>query len=110
MSYRELWVFIQHLPQESWTQTILRDQQFTELVNPSSEPRPAEKFGPWALVNYQLAALTDAINSLRYVTAVAGRLQNVKPPDPTPRPGLERRVRVQSDAAVLYLDKLRARG
>jgi len=34
----------------------------------------------------------------------------IRPPEPTRRPGLERQVRVQSDAAVLYLDKLRARG
>lgn len=109
MSYRELWVLIQHLPQESWTQTVLRDAQFKELINPDERPEQ-QQFGPWALINYQMAALTDAVNRLCYATAVAFKFKGAEPPSPTPRPGLERRVRVQSDAAVVYLDKLRARG
>jgi hypothetical protein len=111
MSYRELWVFIQYLPQESWTQTLLRDAKFSELINPSDAQKAApQKFGPWAHRDYLMADLIDAVNRNTYVTAVAGHLKDPKPPEPTRRPGLERQVRVQSDAAVLYLDKLRARG
>jgi hypothetical protein len=59
MSYRELWVFIQHLPQESWTQTVCGTS-----VGGADQPGAAagagraEKFGPWALINYQIADLT----------------------------------------------------
>lgn len=111
MSYRELWVLVQYLPQESWTQTVLRDQQLTELINPATVgDRAEQRFGPWALINYQLATLTDAVNDNTYVVAVAGRLKDPKAPAPVPRPGLDRPVRRQSEAAVLYLKKLRARG
>jgi hypothetical protein len=111
MSYRELWVFVQQLPQESWTQTILRDRQFAELINPADERRTGpHQFGPWAHQDYLLAQLIDAVNRNTYVTAVAGQLKDPKFPEPTPRPGLDRLVRRQPEAAVLYLDKLRARG
>lgn len=111
MSYRELWVFIQHLPQESWTQTILRDRQFAELINPADERKAGpQKFGPWAHQDYLLAQLIDAVNRNTYVTAAVAGSKDAKPPEPTARPGIERLVRHQSDAAVLYLDKLRARG
>lgn len=111
MSYRELAVFVQHLPQDSWTQTILRDRRITELVHPETEQEPEEpKFGPWALINYQIASLTDAINALRYVTAVAGRLEGADPPKPVPRPGLTEPKKRMPRAAVLYIDQFRAKG
>jgi hypothetical protein len=100
MSYRELWVFLQHLPQDSWTQTVIRDEQFTELVHPATE-QAERKFGPWRLDNYQLAAVVTL-----------GRLQGQdwKYPEPVPRPGLERSSRRQPEWAVAYLNKLRATG
>lgn len=103
---------MQQLPQESRTQTILRDKQFAELINPATvDPDKPQRFGPWASVNYQLADLIDAVNYNTYVVKVAGRLENPKPSEPTPRPGLHRfRVRRQSEAAVAYLKKLRGRG
>lgn len=110
MSYRELWVFLQHLPQESWTQTIIRDERVVDLVNPETE-RAERKFGPWRLDNYQLAAVVDAVSHLE---TTLGRLhgQDWKYPEPVPRPGLtsaQSRPR-QSEAAVLYLSRLRATG
>lgn len=103
-------MLLRHLPMDSWTQTALRDEKFRELVDPDEQKKP-EKFGPWRLDNYQLAALTDAVNHLSYLTGLIGQLQpKPEPSPPTPRPGLNRPVRRQSEAAVLYLDSLRARG
>lgn len=112
MSYRELGVLIRHLPTESWTQTALVDDgdDLDELVAPDQPVR----FGPWALTNHQLAALMDAINVLSYKVHVSGGLEPAaKPPEPTPRPGLKQHRSTQpglSEAAVLYLNKLRPTG
>jgi hypothetical protein len=107
MSCRELGVLIRHLPQESWTQTALRDMPGEQLL---AAPATGErKFGPWALVNHQLAALGDAVMRLE-VTVARSNGADWKYPDPTPRPGAARPVRKQSEANVLYLESLRARG
>lgn len=107
MSYRELWVLLNRLPQESWTQTALRDKDPEgPLVAPE---RGEQKFGPWALTNHQLADLRDAVRRLEYVSAVAGQLTPApKPPEPTPQPGVKRAVRKQSAENVVYLNSLRA--
>lgn len=107
MSYREAWVFIRHLPADSWTQTVIRDERLEELVNP--EPEPSQpNFGPWSLLNHQVAVLTDAVKELTYVTAL-GRLKDPPRPELTPRPVPRRRSTViQSPEAIAYLEKLRA--
>ena len=113
MSYREAWVFVRHLPADSWTQTVIRDEHLDELANP--EPS-GSKFGPWSLLNHQVALLTDAVNRLTHVTQVSAKWQDKQgrppePPEPTPRPVQRmRQAPVQSEAAVLYLSRLRARG
>lgn len=107
LSYRRLWVLIRRLPQESWTQTELRDAADEELVAPARE----ERFGPWALANYQLASLLDAVRRVEYVSAVAGQLEpKPVPPEPSPRPGVKRKVRALNPAAQAYLNGLRAKG
>lgn len=107
MSYRELWVLVQYLPQDSWTQTVIRDERVTELEHPDTQTAE-RKFGPWRLDNYQLAAVVDAVAHLE---VTVGRLQGQdwKYPDPVPRPGSER-PRRQPEWAVAYLNKLRATG
>lgn len=103
-----MWVLIQNLPQESRTQTFLRDKPGAELVEPP--PGPA-RFGPWSLPDYLLAQLIDAVRQGNYLTAIAARIEpKPRPPEPTPRPGLNRPRRVQSEANVLYLKNLRAKG
>lgn len=108
MSYRRLWVLLNRLPQESWTQTELRDSQpDSALISPETG---RDSFGPWALINYQAAALLDAVQRVAYVCAVAGAL-DPKPeaPKPTPRPGAKRsKVRAINPAAAAYLGRLRA--
>lgn len=111
LSYRRLWVLLDHLPMDSWTQTALRDAAIEGM--PAREQDP-DKFGPWALLNYQVARLTDAVARVEYVTA-AGKFDKVKLPEPTPRPGVKRQPVAQVDpkateARVLYLNKIRARG
>lgn len=100
------------LPQESWTQTILRDKPLSETtlseIPLASGPR---KFGPWSQHDYLLARLVDAVEQNNYLTAIAGRLEpKPKPPEPVARPGLGRPLRKQSDANVAYLKNLRAKG
>jgi hypothetical protein len=109
LSYRRLWVLIKYLPADSWTQTALRDAANSELEELTS---PAEdvRFGPWALTNYQLAALTDEVAWLRFVVARTAGAEDYPQPTPTARPGLSRPKRVQSDANVRYLNSLRATG
>lgn len=93
---------------DSWTQTILRDEQPEHGL--TRRESGEQKFGPWALANYQLATLTDAVRQLSYVTAIAGRIEP-KPdiPKPTPRPGANRKkVAALTPAGVAYLNNLRA--
>lgn len=86
LTARRLWVLITHLPLESAVQTAIRDDPDVEAPD-SGVPR----FGPWSQANYQLASLIDAVNRVAYYTvAVTGA--NPPKPDPTPRPGLLRRI------------------
>jgi hypothetical protein len=109
MSYRELWVLISKLPQESWTQTALRDEPVEDLELPESSE---EKFGPWALADFQRVTLIDAINRLAAVTAWSNGNSKFPPPEPLPRPGrrVVKREPQLSPAALDYLNSLRATG
>lgn len=106
MSHRELWVLIDGLPQDSRTQTALRDKQEHELLDPAAE----RKFGPWSQSDYLMANLIDAVNYNTFVTARAAGDKDFPKPDLTPRPGMNRPIRRQSQAAVAYLKKLRGKG
>jgi hypothetical protein len=110
LSFRRLAVLIRHLPSESWTQTAIRDERQTELVDLEADPDKPSSFGPWALSNYQLAALKDEIAHLTYVVARVNGQDKYPAPTPTPRPGMNRPVRRQTAAAVAYLKKLRGKG
>jgi hypothetical protein len=102
-------VLISKLPQESWTQTALRDSP-PEGIEGLLAPESDQKFGPWAHADYQRAALIDAVNYLVAITAWVNGNDKYPPPKPTPRPGMNRPVRLQSDDGIRYLDNLRARG
>lgn len=113
MSHRRLWVLINRLPQESWTQTALRDDpERQDLVAPE---QPAEqKFGPWSQEELLLAALIDAVNAVRYAVVRTSSAQNdsYPAPDPFPRPGLSvggPKFEKPSPEALEFLEKLRAR-
>lgn len=82
-------MLIERLPLESATRTALRDLPPPEDVEPSPQPvvDDAARFGPWSLLNYQLAALTDAVKLAAYYSAAAVQ-KNPTVPQPTPRPGL----------------------
>jgi hypothetical protein len=110
MSFRELWVFIQYLPQESWTQTALRDEPHEELELPDLPAESEEQqFGPWSLDNYQLAALIDGIEYLAYMTARAAGDKEYPKPEPKPRPGVRKsQTRELPPEAKAYLEALRA--
>jgi len=110
LSFRRLALRIRYLPSESWTQTALRDERETELVDLAAPSDKPQSFGPWALSNYQLAQLRDEIAELRYVVARVNGQEKYPEPTPTPRPGMNRPIRRQTAAGVAYLKKLRGRG
>lgn len=100
---------------ESATQTALRDADLAELDELTGpEPAAEERFGPWARADYLLAQLIDAVREGVYVASIAGQLEpKPEPPRPVSRPGVARRRRQEpglSEAAVLYLSKLRPTG
>lgn len=112
MSYRELWVLISRLPQESWTQTALRDSPEHAAMRAARQDGPV-KFGPWSLGNYQLAELIDAIRQNTWMTqaVIPGREGPPPPqPAPTPRPGAEMaKVRSLTPEGLSYLQRIHAR-
>lgn len=106
MSYRELWVLIAHLPQESWTQTALRDSPEHAEMRAAARNEPV-RFGPWALLNYQLADLRDDVRGVQYALAVGldGLQAPATPPAPVPRPGAEPE-RALTPKGLAYLKRL----
>lgn len=101
---------MQRLPQESWTQTILRDKPVTGLADLPPAPSGSPRFGPWRHGDYLLARMVNALERNNYLTALAGGLTPApQPPEPLPVPGSGRPVRKQSDAQVAYLRSLRAK-
>lgn len=113
LSFRRLALCIRYLPSESWTQTELRNAREDDPAELTGPDEPV-KFGPWALENYQLASLRDEIAELRFVVARTAGSEKYPEPTPTPRPGLRQRLAAASpglsEAAVLYLNKLRPTG
>lgn len=79
MSWRELRVFLRHLPPESATARAVRGS------TPEEET--------WSLVPQLLAAAVDAIRENTFATIKLGgdpkKTGRLKPPDPIPRPGVE---------------------
>ena len=103
-------MLINRLPQESWTQTALRDDpERQELVAP--ELTAEQRFGPWSQADLLLATLVDAVNSVRFVIARTNGNPDYPAPEPTPRPGVNRPARFEkpSAEALEFLEKLRAR-
>lgn len=114
LSFRRLALLIRYLPSESWTQTELRNAHEDDELSDLAGPDEPVKFGPWALENYQLAQLRDEIAELRFVVARTAGSEKYPEPTPAPRPGLKKRRAAppqgMSEAAVLYLSKLRPTG
>ena len=98
---------MQKLPQESLTQTILRDDPDRQaLVNPGESDL---KFGPWTHADFQRAELIDAIRHLE-VTLARANGKDIEYPKPTPRPGMKRLAgriaeSAEAEAARRYLEE-----
>jgi hypothetical protein len=108
LSYRRLWVLVTKLPADSWTQTELRDNTPPAVMVDETQ---ATKFGPWALINYQIAQLLDSVHRLEYVQAVAGGLEpKPDPPKPVPKPGPSNVRQLRTPEEIAYLQALRAKG
>ncbi len=87
LTWRRLGVLIRALPVESATKTALRNDMPSgdlESARESADPSKAQ----WSQMEMLMAALSDAVRRLEYSTI---RVQGgkIKPPDPSPRPGVE---------------------
>jgi hypothetical protein len=98
-------VLVTRLPVDSWTQTELRDN-----APPTVTVEGPPKFGPWALVNYQLAQLLDSIHHLEYATVVMAGGKPPEPPAPVPKPGASNVRQMRTPEEIAYLESLRAKG
>lgn len=100
---------ITHLPQDSWTQTALRDDPKHQAIRTAS-PKGPVRFGPWGLGNYQLADLIDAIRYDTW-TKIAQRAHDAgqqppPPPAPTPRPGAQPEAGALTPKGLAYLRRV----
>lgn len=107
-TFREIHSYLIGLPQESLTQTAIRDDPNRMPVEGESD-----QFGPWSLTDYLLAAVVDAvrINSHYFVMAHSDPSKGAPPkaPDLVPRPGAsktKKKPRLSAEQRA-YLDSLR---
>lgn len=106
MTWRELGVYMDHLPLESATQTArlaaMTDDDFAAAA------AREHSHGPWSHADLLLAGITDALERLIFVQLRKAGAASAVPPDPIPRPGLRSNVRAISPAAATYLNSRRA--
>jgi hypothetical protein len=106
LSWRELGVFLKHMPMESATQTAIRDS-FTEDELDALADTRGDEHGSWSKTDLLLASISDAIAHLTYVQVSRAGVK-AEPPEPMRRPGVRSNKVRQDPAAMAYL-KARAR-
>lgn len=84
MSWRELRVFLEHLPDDSATRRAMDKRSADEQV--------------WTLDRHLAAMAVDAIREVAFATIVMNgdpqKVRSLDPPDPIPRPGVEPRLKI----------------
>jgi hypothetical protein len=107
LTFAELQAFIDHLPPESATQTVLRDQYTDKQLADMSVGLTAH--GAWSKQHMLLAAIYDAIQFLTHVQIVKTGTKS-EAPEPMPRPGVVSRLaRNNNPQAQAYLQAIRDR-
>jgi hypothetical protein len=89
MTWRQLRVFIQHLPPESHTMTALRNSLSDEELAEQAEKGEPEK-GRWSQTEQLIAVVADRLARVEYVLICANsdsKSKKQKPPEPIRRPG-----------------------
>ncbi|MGW5173107.1 hypothetical protein ACWERY_01915 [Streptomyces sp. NPDC004082] len=89
MTWRQLRVFIQHLPPESHTMTALRNSLTDEEMAEQAENGEPEK-GRWSQTEQLLAVVADRVAELTYAYGCAhaeSKAKRPKAPEPIRRPG-----------------------
>lgn len=73
-NWRDLWVILENLPTSSAAARVIDGAEAIE----------------WNLTNHLLAICGDALNYLSWTKTEASQKKGAVPPDPIPRPGLEK--------------------
>lgn len=108
LSWRELGVYVEHLPLESATQTArlaaMSDADYAAAA------RESYTHGAWSHTDLLVAGVYDAIERLIFVQLRRAGVESAKAPEPIRRPGVRDKsnVRALSPAAVAYLNTKRA--
>lgn len=103
LSWRRLGVLIKHLPAESATKTSLRNaipvEELQDVVSDTDAP-----YGAWSQTDMLLAHLIDLVTWLRWAKTKAAEDKPNNPPEPYPRPGVDRKPTARrSDPNVINL-------
>ncbi len=110
LSYRRLWVLIQHLPPESATRTALRESLTAEELAAAAE-QTTELYGRWSHLELLMGQLIDAIAMVQWTLVALKSKQPPELPAPFPRPGVKRRPakgRMPTGPIKDYLEAMRA--
>jgi hypothetical protein len=103
LTWRRLKVLVNNLPQESATQTAIRDSMPADVMREAA----VSGHGRWSHEAMLLALLVDCVNAMRYeAVAMQGGAKPTEP-KPLPRPGVEPAVRPINEEARAYLARLR---
>lgn len=89
MTWRQLRVFIQHLPPESHTMTALRNSLTDEELAEQADKGEPDK-GRWSQTEQLIAVVADRVAELTYAYACAhaqSKSKRPKAPEPIRRPG-----------------------
>jgi hypothetical protein len=112
LTMRKLAVFLEHLPPESATMTVLRAERGEKAEDAILAADPAD--APWSSLEMLVATMIDELRGLRSAYATVHTGSVVQPPEPISRPGTKtaarkKRNRHMNDAQRAYLDEQRKR-
>lgn len=110
MSWREIGIYIDWLPQESSLRTEIRDQFTDAQLVEMSTGNDSSKHGPWSRLELLSASLINELRQLTYVQLVANGAKDAPKPEPVRTPGSSVPFRKPVDPrAMEYLQAIRAR-
>lgn len=101
LSWRRLGVLVRHLPPESATKTALRNAAPEEDLQQAVSDAERE-YGPWSQSEMLLAEMVDLLRWLQWAKTEAAEKKQ-PPPDPFPRPGVNRKPAAKANAQVINL-------
>lgn len=111
LSWRRLGVLIKHLPIESATKTAIRNSVPVDSLRASVSDVDTQ-YGAWSQTDMLLAHLIDIATWLRWTKTKAAEDQPKSPPEPYPRPGVNRKTVANpvNSNVISLLEYVRANG